>query len=86
MVEIVRKPAFEQGVKHIKDERLKERVKKQIAKIIEDPERTGGFLRFNRKKEKKVYIPPFRIIFAYDRETETIYLIDFDKRDRVYDR
>jgi mRNA-degrading endonuclease RelE of RelBE toxin-antitoxin system len=86
MVEIIRRSAFEQAVKHIKDRKLKERIKKQITKIVEDPERAGRFPRHDRKFEKKIYIPPFRLIFAYDREKNIIYLIDFDKRDRVYEK
>jgi len=86
MVEIVRKPAFEQAIKHIKDGKLKERIKKQLAKIIEEPEKAGRFLRYDRKLERKVYIPPFRLIFTYDKEKDVLFLIDFDKRDRVYDR
>jgi len=84
MVEIVRQSEFEKGVKHVKDSKLKERIKKQISKIIDDPERTGEFLRNKRKFEKKVYIPPFRLIFAYDKKKDIVYLIDFNKRDKVY--
>ncbi|MFH1055450.1 MAG: hypothetical protein V1744_05080 [Candidatus Altiarchaeota archaeon] len=85
MVDIIRKPRFEQAIKHLRDQKLKERIKKQLVKIINDPERAGGFLRYDRKFEKRVYIPPLRLVFAYDREKDIIYLIDFDKRDRVYD-
>jgi mRNA-degrading endonuclease RelE of RelBE toxin-antitoxin system len=86
MVEVVRRASFDKKVKHIKDGKLKERIKKQIRRIIEDPENTGERLRYDRKSERKIYIPPFRLIYAYDRVEDIIYLIDFDKRDRVYRR
>ena len=84
MVEVIRRPSFDKKIRHIRDRKLKERVKKQIKKIIEDPEHTGRYLQYDRKFEKKLYIPPFRLIFAYDKKEDTIYLIDFDKRDKIY--
>jgi len=73
--------AFERAVKKIKDAAIKERVKNRVAGIIERPE-TGKPLKFDRKGERSVWVPPFRIIYAV--EGETIYFLDFDKRDRVY--
>lgn len=84
MVEIVRQPEFNKNIKHIKDQKLKERIKKQIVKIIENPESAGRYLHHDRKFEKKIYIPPFRLIFAYDAQKDILYLIDFDKRGRIY--
>jgi len=84
MVEIVRGKEFDKNIKHIKDAKLKDRLKKQIHKIIENPEFAGKYLRHKRNFEKKIYIPPFRLIFAYDKEKDVLYLIDFDKRTRVY--
>lgn len=82
MVEIIRKPDFKKNIKKIKDNKLKERIKKQIIKIIENPE-TGEFLKY-RPHERKIYIPPFRLLYAYNKKENKIYLIDFDKRDKVY--
>ncbi len=73
--------SFERTIKKLKDVALKERVKRQIAEIIEKPE-IGKPLRFQKKGERVVRVPPFRIIYAY--EGDTIYLLDFDKRDRIY--
>ena len=82
MVEIVKEPGFEKNIKKIKDAKLKERVKKQIRKIIENPE-TGKFLKY-RPHERKVCIPPFRLLYAYDKKEDKIYLIEFDKRNKIY--
>ena len=49
--------------------------------IIEKPE-IGKPLKFNRRGERSVRIPPFRIIYAV--EGNAIYFLDFDKRDKVY--
>lgn len=77
---IERKPAFEKAIKHIKDKALKERIKKQIKKIIDNPE-IGDFLNYE-EGIRKVYIPPFRILYVYKKDT--IFLLDFDHRDKVY--
>ncbi|MBU1245538.1 MAG: type II toxin-antitoxin system RelE/ParE family toxin [Nanoarchaeota archaeon] len=81
MVEIIPGSSFEKGIKRIKDKKIKERVKKQILKLIENPE-SGKFLIGERKGERKIYIGPFRLLYAY--KDDKIYLIDFDKRDRIY--
>jgi len=81
MVELIYGSSFEKNIKRIKDKKIKERVKKQILKIIENPE-LGKFLIGERKGERKIYIGPFRLLYAY--KYNKIYLIDFDKRDRIY--
>jgi len=86
MVEVVRRPSFERNIKHIRDKKLKEKIKKHIRKIIENPESAGEHLKYGRKFEKRIYMPPYRLLFAYDRSRDIIYLIDFDKRDKVYRR
>lgn len=78
---IVFTSAFERSIRKLKDVAVKERIKKQIAEIIERPE-IGKPLRFEKKGERSVWLPPFRIIYAL--QGDTIYFLDFDKRDRVY--
>jgi mRNA-degrading endonuclease RelE of RelBE toxin-antitoxin system len=48
----------------INDQRLKEKVQKQIIKIVQNPE-TGKPMRFARKGTREVHIPPFRLSYAY---------------------
>ena len=55
---------FEKKVKKIKDNILKEKIKKQIAKIVQDPE-IGKPMRYSRKGTREVYIKPFRLSYAY---------------------
>jgi mRNA-degrading endonuclease RelE of RelBE toxin-antitoxin system len=84
MVEIktvIRTHKFERDVKAIKDTLTKTRVKKQIKKIIENPD-IGKPLRNYLKGERTVYVPPFRIIYAV--ENCTLYLLRFEHRDKVY--
>ena len=73
--------AFERSVRKIKDASIKERVKDQVKEIISRPD-IGKPLRFQRKGERSVRVPPFRIIYAV--EGNTVYFLDFDKRDKVY--
>lgn len=85
-MQISRAKAFDKGVKkYSKDKLTMERLKKQIKKIIENPE-IGDFLKGERKGERKIYIPPFRLLYAYDKDKNILYLLDFDKRDRIYNK
>lgn len=77
----MRKSEFEKAIKKIKDNKTKERVKKQIKKIIESPEH-GDFIKYE-KNERKIYIPHFRLLYSYNKREDKIYLIDFDKRDKI---
>jgi mRNA-degrading endonuclease RelE of RelBE toxin-antitoxin system len=79
--EVVYTKMFERAVRKIKDASIKERVKKQVEEIIQKPD-IGKPLRFDKKGERTVWVPPFRILYAW--ENETIYFLDFDKRDKVY--
>lgn len=80
---IVRTQDFESKVKKIKHNELKERVKKQIVKIVENP-RIGKPLRYDLKGEWTVYVKPFRILYKV--EGETLILLRFEHRKDVYKR
>ncbi len=83
-MKIIRSRSFEKYVKKYKKDRLTiERLQKQIQKIVENPE-IGNFLTGNKKGERKIYIPPFRLLYAYDKKEDILYLLDFDKRDIIY--
>lgn len=73
--------SFETFIKKIKDNLLKEKVKKQIAKIIESPE-TGKPMRFSRKGTREVYIHPFRLSYACLREEDKIIFLNIYHKDR----
>ncbi len=71
---------FEKQVKKIKNEELKQRIKIQIQKIIEDPE-VGKPMRFGRKGTRELYISPFRLSYLYEREQDRIVLLSFYHKD-----
>ena len=70
-----RDPHFEELFKKIKDKSFKEKVKKQIQKIIENPE-IGKPMMYARKGTREVYISPFRLSYIYIRKENKIILLD----------
>jgi len=78
---VIRTQKFERNVKAIKDKPTKTRVKKQIKRIIENPD-VGKPMRYNLKGERSVYVPPFRIIYAV--KECNLYLLRFEHRGKVY--
>ena len=83
-MQIVRSASFEKNVKkYKKDRELIKRLQNHLRKIIENPE-IGDFLTGQRKGERKIYIPPFRLLYAYERDSDTLYFLDFDHRDIIY--
>lgn len=80
MVTVSFDPSLEKGIGKIRDNLLKERVKKQIAKIVENPE-TGKPMRFGRKGTREVYVPPFRMSYMYDKEKDELILLALYHKD-----
>ncbi|MBI5332897.1 MAG: type II toxin-antitoxin system RelE/ParE family toxin [Candidatus Aenigmarchaeota archaeon] len=72
---------FERNIKSVKDSGLKNKAKKQIEKIIKNPE-TGKPLRYVLKGERTVYVKSFRIIYAIDRDN--LIFLRFMHRNDVY--
>jgi mRNA-degrading endonuclease RelE of RelBE toxin-antitoxin system len=77
---IIRSKTFLKQTKHLKDKKTKERLFKQIEKIIDDPK--VGDLLSHEKGVRKIYIPPFRLLYSY--KDNKLYLLDFENRDKVY--
>jgi mRNA-degrading endonuclease RelE of RelBE toxin-antitoxin system len=71
---------FEKLVRKISDQSLKERVKKQIAKIVQNPE-IGKPMRFARKDTREVYVPPFRLSYTYRKGEDKILFLDLYHKD-----
>jgi mRNA-degrading endonuclease RelE of RelBE toxin-antitoxin system len=80
MVTVAYDKRFEHTIRKIKDQGLKERVKKQIIKVVENPE-TGKPMRFTRKDTKEVYVPPFRISYTYLKEENKIIFLELYHKD-----
>ncbi len=72
MVRITFSNGFEREFRKIKNSSTKERVRKQIRKIIENPS-IGKPLRYTLKGERTLYIKPYRLIYAI-RKDEVILL------------
>jgi len=72
---------FEKEFKKIKDKGLKEKLKKQIVKIIENPD-LGKPLRYDLKGEWTIYVKPYRLIYKV--EGDKLILLRFEHRKKVY--
>lgn len=80
--EIVYTSKFKDDVKKIKDTLLREKLEKQIKKILENPE-IGKPLQYAFKGERTVRVPPYRLIYSI--HYNTLILLRFEHRKDVYD-
>lgn len=78
------KSAFDENFKklflRIKNKSIKNIIKKKITKIIEEPE-TGKPMRYGRKGTREVYVPPFRLVYAYIKKENKILFLDLYHKD-----
>ena len=72
---------FKKTISKIKDILIKERIEKLIIKIINN-QGIGKHMRFNRKGTREVYLPLFRLSYAYNKNTDTIIILDFYHKDK----
>ena len=72
---------FERELRKLRNGTIKDRVKDQIEKILDNPE-TGKPLRFDLKGERSIYVPPYRLTYAV--QGDTLYLLRFEHRKTVY--
>lgn len=80
MVEVIYTEKFEKEVKKL-DFSLKQKVIKQIEKIIQNPN-IGKPLKYNLKGERTIYVKPYRIIYAF--KENTIFFLRCEHRKKVY--
>ena len=80
MLIIEHSPNFLSLLRKVKNKAEEERIKKQIKKIIADPE-TGKPMRYARKGTREVYIGSFRLSYAYFKEEEKLIFLDFYHKD-----
>lgn len=83
MVKITFAPKFKSQVKSINDSMFKNKIKKQIIKIIENPE-SGKPLRYSFKGERSIYIKPYRLFYAYIKDNDEIIFLRIMHRDQAY--
>ncbi|MFT7615811.1 MAG: mRNA-degrading endonuclease RelE of RelBE toxin-antitoxin system [Candidatus Woesearchaeota archaeon] len=70
---------FKKSFKKIKNQDLKNRVKKKIPKVLEDP-CLGKPMRYERKGTRELYIPPFRLAYAFlEDENKIIFIYLYHK-------
>lgn len=72
--------SFEKTIRKIGDGRIKDRVKQQIIRIVNDPE-IGKPMRYGRKQTREVYIPPFRLSYCYDQQKDLLIFLDLYHKD-----
>jgi len=72
---------FEREFKKIKDKGLKEKLKKQIIKITENPN-FGKPLKYDLKGEWTIYVKTYRLIYKV--EGDKLILLRFEHRNHVY--
>ncbi|MDO8623027.1 MAG: type II toxin-antitoxin system RelE/ParE family toxin [archaeon] len=66
---------FLKTISKIKDNSIREQIKKQIIKITENPE-IGKPMRYDRKGTREVYVQPFRLSYVYLHEEEKIIFLE----------
>jgi len=74
-------PQFERRFKKIRNQSLKNKLRKQIEKIINNPE-IGKPMRHARKGTRELYIVPFRLSYAYIKDEDKIIFLDFYHKDK----
>ena len=77
---IERDSSFEKTFSKIRDGAVKEKVAKHIIRIINDPE-IGKPMMYGRKGTREVYVPPFRLSYAYVAEERKIVFLALYHKD-----
>jgi mRNA-degrading endonuclease RelE of RelBE toxin-antitoxin system len=81
MVEVEYENAFKKAFEKIKDELLKIKIKKQLAKIIENPN-VGKPMQYSRKGSREVYVSPFRLSYSYYPTKDKIFISELYHKDK----
>ena len=76
MVVVAFSDNFQKTFSKIKDPILKEKIIKQVAKIKENPE-IGKPMMHERKGTRELYIKPFRLAYAYEKNQDKIIILEF---------
>jgi len=80
MLDIEYKKSFLKTISKIKDTTFKEKVKKRVEKIIENPE-IGKPMRYSRKGTRELYVEPYRLAYSYDKK-KIIFLDIYHKNEQ----
>ena len=80
MVKIDFDENFKRTISKIKDMSIRSRVEKLLLKIRDDPE-IGKPMKHNRKGTRELYLPPFRLSYAYDKNNDIVVILDLYHKD-----
>ena len=80
MLDIEYRNTLIKTISRIKDKSVKEKVKKQITKIIKNPE-IGKPMRYARKGTKELHIGSYRLAYSYSKDKNKIIFLDFYHKD-----
>ena len=80
MVNIEFGHSFEKTFKKISNLAVKDHLKKQIQKIIENPE-VGKPMRYARKGTRELYVAPYRLSYAWIKDEDKIVFLDLYHKD-----
>ena len=80
MVNIILANSFKRKFEKIKDSLVKEKVKKQIIKVADNPE-IGKPMKYGRKGTRELYIAPFRLSYYYSMTEDKIEFLDLYHKD-----
>lgn len=75
MVEVSFHPRFQLIISKIKDDLMREKIKKQIKKIRVNP-KIGKPMKNERKGTRELYIKPFRLSYAYSISEDKAIILD----------
>ena len=81
MLDIDYKKDSLKAISKIKNEANKTKIKKQIEKILENPE-IGKPMRYGRKGTREIYIAPYRIAYSYNPSENTLIFLDIYHKDK----
>ena len=71
---------FLRTIKKIKDLSVKEKIKKQIKKVLEKPE-IGKPMRYARRGTRELYIGSYRLAYSYSKEEKKVIFLDLYHKD-----
>ena len=64
MVNVEYRDSFLRTLSKIKDKTVKQKIKKQMIKILKDPD-IGKPMKYARKETRELYIKPYRLAYSY---------------------
>ena len=80
MVEVEYSEKIRSIIQKLKNRDDVEKLKKQIKKIIENPE-IGKPMRYSRKDTREVYVGSFRLSYFYSKEENKLFFLNLYHKD-----